>query len=555
MGAGLYTSNQNLFITRTAGEGLATSFYIVRHTDYTSYNSTTYQLDIDTSLGNITIPQLGGNLTLNGRDSKIHVSDYDIGGINLIYSTGEIFTWTNIDNKTTLIMYGAQDETHEFAVPASLGTHEISSHCTDIRNRTIGDSIVLQWDVMPSSCVVTFANTLEIHLLNRNDAYNYWALDAGSNTSVILKAGYLMRNASIVDSVLYLHGDINATTTLEISAAPLECKQVFFNNQLIISDMNTTQQATLAFIPSNVTVPDLSSLDWKFIDSLPEIQNGYDDSNWPLCSQNFSFLARTLTTPTSLYAGDYGYYAGSLEYRGHFVANGNESNIQILTQGGDGYGHSIWLNDTFIGSWIGSGGVNAAPQTSTSGVANYNGSYSLGSLVKGAKYVITILIDHMGLEEESFVSDPAAVPQTQESYYFASFKTPRGILDYNLEGHLDQADMEWRMTGNLGGVHYKDLARGPMNEGALFAERQGWHLPGAPTSSWESRSPMTGIDVAGVGFFATEFELDIPMGYDIPMSFVFGNVTTGNGTAVAFRCQLFVNGYQFGKYGEFEAWY
>ncbi|CZR68512.1 related beta-galactosidase E [Phialocephala subalpina] len=536
MGAGIYTNNQDLFVTRVAGEESTTSFYVVRHTDYTSYNSTTYQLSIDTSIGNISIPQLGGNLTLNSRDSKIHVCDYDIGGINLIYSSAEIFTWTNSDNKTTLILYGAKGETHEFAFLAELGPPELSSQCTGIQKQTVSSLVVVQWDVVPSTCVVSFGNAVKVYLLWRNEAYNYWALDAGINTSVIVKAGYLMRNASITDNALYLNGDINATTTLEIIAAPLQCGQVFFNGQLIIEDLNLTQQATLQFVPSIFTLPDFSSLDWKYIDSLPEIQTGYDDSNWTLCSQNFSNMARPLTTATSLYAGDYEYYTGSLEYRGHFVANGNETIFQIVTQGGDGYGHSIWLNDTFIGSWTGTGSD-----------ANHNGTYTIGSLVEGSRYVITVLIDHMGLEEESFVSDPTAAPQTQGSYYFAPFKTPRGILDYSLDGHTSQTDVTWKMTGNLGGVHYQDLARGPMNEGSMFAERQGYHLPGAPTSTWESRSPLQGIDAAGVGFFATEFELDVPSGYDVPMSFVFGNVTTGNGTA-AFRCQIFVNGYQFGKY-------
>jgi len=60
---------------------------------------------------------------------------------------------------------------------------------------------------------------------------------------------------------------------------------------------------------------------------------------------------------------------------------------------------------------------------------------------------------------------------------------------------------------------------------------------------------MTGITEAGIAFYSTSFDLALPAGYDIPLSFVFAN-TTMNGTVADFRAQLFVNGYQFGKYGK-----
>lgn len=61
-------------ITTTPLLGSTTNFYVVRHSDYRTLNSTPYTFTVDTkSHGEITIPQLGGSLTLNGRDSKIHV--------------------------------------------------------------------------------------------------------------------------------------------------------------------------------------------------------------------------------------------------------------------------------------------------------------------------------------------------------------------------------------------------------------------------------------------------------------------------------------------------
>jgi hypothetical protein len=71
----------------------------------------------------------------------------------------------------------------------------------------------------------------------------------------------------------------------------------------------------------------------------------------------------------------------------------------------------------------------------------------------------------------------------------------------------------------------------------------GWHLPGFDTSSWALRDLSEGLPnaTAGVGFFVTTFNLSIPDGFDVPMSFVFDN------TSQPYRSQLYVNGWMMGK--------
>ena len=77
----------------------------------------------------------------------------------------------------------------------------------------------------------------------------------------------------------------------------------------------------------------------------------------------------------------------------------------------------------------------------------------------------------------------------------------------------------------------------------MFAERQGLHLPESPISgsNWEILSPMQGIQVAGIGFFGTKFDLSFPRGYDIPLKIELGgdNATSKDRK---FRVQVFVNG-------------
>ena len=82
-----------------------------------------------------------------------------------------------------------------------------------------------------------------------------------------------------------------------------------------------------------------------------------------------------------------------------------------------------------------------------------------------------------------------------------------------------------------------------LNEGGLFGERAGWHLPGFDASSWVVRDLSAGLpnDTAGVGFFVTTFPLEIPAGFDVMLSFSFDNSTQ------PYRALLFINGWMMGK--------
>ncbi|KAE8367778.1 glycoside hydrolase superfamily [Aspergillus caelatus] len=286
--------------------------------------STSYKWQVNTSQGNITVPQLGGFLTLHGRDSRFHVTGYDLGVVILVYSTAEIFTWRRHGSKSVLVLYGGEGETYEFAVDSSIGNATIIEG-SNVRVGKKGTIFVMQWDVIPFRQVVHFGEHLNVYVLWWNEAYRYWVMD------------------------------------------------------LPASD------------------------------------------------------------PLGL---DYGYHAGS--------------------------------------------------------VLNTN-----------------------------------------------TMKSPRGLLDYDLSSHDSKSDVSWKITGNLGGEQYRDHGRGPLNEGSVFVERQGYHLPGALNSTkagWQARTPQEGLSAAGVGLFATTFSLDYPQGYDIPTSVVF-NLLTQTTSRGLFRSKLFVNGW------------
>lgn len=524
--------------------GNKTRFYVTRQTKYNAIGSASYKLRVQSSAGNITVPQLGGQLTIHGRDSKIHVADYEVGNFNVLYSTAEIFTWKKYGARTILVVYGGPSEVHELAVSRTSGATAVEGSGVKFANRN--GNTILNWETSSNRRVVRVGSDLYIVVLDRNSAYNYWTVstlgvnsyshDATPSSELIVNAGYLIRTASIENGKINLVGDVNATTIIEVLGGAHEgITELTFNGINIPSklDRNGFLSGTVGFVKPEIKLPDMNTLTWKYVDSLPELKASYDDSLWTDADHtetNNTYWP--LTTPTVLWGAEYGYNGGSLITRGHFVATGNESVIHLNVSGGNAFAFTAWVNETFIGSW---------PATADAAIANL--TLSLPGLSRGKDYVLTVLSDHMGHNGNWFAG-------------YNEMKTPRGIIGYEFPDHTVHASnstraddgIKWKITGNLGGEDFRDRTRGPLNEGALWVERNGYHLPSAPTSSWaESAGPATGLSRPGVNFYSTTFTLDIPVGWDIPLSFIFHG-DTFNGKGKGWRAQLWVNGYQFGKF-------
>ncbi|KAJ5585293.1 Glycoside hydrolase family 35 [Penicillium hispanicum] len=118
---------------------------------------------------------------------------------------------------------------------------------------------------------------------------------------------------------------------------------------------------------------------------------------------------------------------------------------------------------------------------------------------------------------------------------------PRGILGATLFGSNFTS---WRIQGNAGGEKNIEPVRGPMNEGGLYGERFGWHLPGyqAPSTSG-SDSPLGGVPGAEGRFYTTTSQLDLDADPGVPIDLQLG--APDNTSAVV---QTFMNGYRFGHY-------
>ncbi|KAH6896513.1 glycoside hydrolase superfamily [Thelonectria olida] len=531
-----YSNNEAIAVTPLTNEEDGV-FFVVRHADHTNTASTAYKLKLPTTAGTLTVPRLGGSLSLNGRDSKIHLADYPVGDFELLYSTAEVYTWKKFTDKTVLVLYGGPDELHEVAIKKASKLQILEGDGVEFKKKSsVG---VFQWKTSAKRRVVQ-TGSLVIYLLDRNSAYNYWVPDLpgkGDNSaygtsvmnpeSIIVNGAHLIRAVTVSGSTLSIQADFNSTTTLEIIGAPKKATRLTVNGKQLqyqkskLGNWVTKPDVTL---PS-VKVPDLSSLDWHYVDSLPEIKDSYDDSKWPVADHTTTNNTKLpLQNSVSLYGSDYGFHAGALIFRGHFTADGSEDQLKLWTQGGRAFASSVWLNGEFLGSFKGYDATNG-----------FNSTYTLPKLKKGKRYVVTVIVDNTGLNGNW-------TPGYDEQ------KNPRGILDWVISSSSGRETRitKWKLTGNLGGEDYTDKFRGPLNEGGLFFERQGYHLPSPPLSKFSSSSPFKGISKPGVAFYAAKLRLDYPSDkFDIPLSFEFKNATSATG---AYRALLFVNGFQFGRY-------
>lgn len=154
---------------------------------------------------------------------------------------------------------------------------------------------------------------------------------------------------------------------------------------------------------------------------------------WTVANKTSTVNPSGFTTPVVLYPGEYGFHTGNILWRAHFTATGSETVFNVDVQGGSAFGYSVWVDSTFIGSWVGDA-VHS----------DFAGNFTLPKLKPSSSHVITILQDHMGYEEDwTAASD--------------DFKTPRGILSYSFIGNPSTTVSTWKLAGNLGGENVRDF--------------------------------------------------------------------------------------------------
>ncbi|KIP02769.1 glycoside hydrolase family 35 protein [Phlebiopsis gigantea 11061_1 CR5-6] len=530
--SGVTSSSTAAFFTLLKNPDTGAGFVIVRQTDSTSTSPIAFNITVPTSAGALTIPKtISTGVQLNGRQSKVILTDYTFGNAGkLLYSTANVLFAGAIGGVDTVFLYGDADQGHEFALLSGGKTSTFAFTPATFP----GGLKVVSAPKASGQPLVLFADT--------NTASTFFAphvpsaaadvkfrnfFQFGTNETVLVGGPQLVRNATVAGHTLALRGDLNASVPLTL-LVPSAVSTVSWNGKAVAvrplagapsfpGAKLLSGSLTFGLGAGSIAVPALTG--WKFADSLPEAAAGFDDGAWTTADHTTTNITAPLFGDGRvLYGCDYGFCENVVLWRGHFTGAGAETGANLTINGGSAFAASVFLNDVFLGS----------TQGSSSEQTNALYAFPEGAVKVGADNVLTVVQDHMGNDEDD------------------TERSPRGIPGFELVGGNFTT---WKVQGKVGGyTNYPDKVRGLLNEGGLFGERAGWHLPGFDTSAWTPRALSAGLPGggAGVGFFVTTFALGVPAGVDAMFSFVFDN-GTATPAGADYRALLFVNGWQYGK--------
>ena len=500
---------------------------VVQQENTRSTKPITFSATLQTSEGSIAVP----NVTLDGRQSKILATDYRLGGHTILYSSADILTFGLFENHSAvLVLYLKEGQTGQFSFKGQ----------TDLTYKVFGESSFkgiqeggrqsFAWTQASGATVVQFSNGVLAYLLDQPTAWRFWAPVKTDNPVVnprdqfLVLGPYLVRSAGVSDGKFTISGDSDGEATVEAFVGLAGVETIVWNGKILETE-KTSYGAIRGIIPGikslAPSLPILANLVWKSADSLPEIDPVYDDSRWRVCNKTSSLSPTAPTTFPVLFSSDYGYYVGTKIYRGHFDGTA-ATGAEITSSGGLAFGWNAWLNGQFVGGHIGDKDSNTT-RVSLS---------FRGAKMSSSGNILMVVVDYHGHDQASTGN---------------GINNPRGILGARLlpSGTVRQTGFrEWKIQGNAGGSGNIDPVRGPMNEGGLYAERLGWHLPGfTPDKKWTTSSPLNGIRGPGIQFYLANFTLNIDSGLDVPLGI---ELSAPKGTQA--RVMFWINGYQYGKF-------
>ncbi|WP_109031560.1 beta-galactosidase [Streptomyces rubrogriseus] len=356
---------------------------------------------------------------------------------------------------------------------------------------------------------------------------------------VLVRGPELLREAALDGATIRLTGDTVAGRELEVWAPP-GITDITWNGEAVQSGLG--RALSLMSVWPLPGVPDLvlPALDgWRRRTENFESRPDYGDEGWTVADRRTTHS----TTPVPdgrpvLFADDYGFHYGDVWYRARLTgATGLERVSLSYRTGADGL-LMAWLDGVPLGShqpdgagdgkgtWTGTAAFEL-PEDLRAGLRRAAGS-GAGEGSKGGE------------------GDPGAVlsvlvRRTQHGQ--DAYREARGLTSAAFEGA--SPEVRWRIMGAAA----PDPVRGPLNNGGLYGERHGWHLPGYDDAGWERVSPAAlpgGDRRQGVTWYRTTFRLDVPPEVDASVGLrLDGSPFRGTG---AHRVQVFLNGWNLGTY-------
>lgn len=516
------------------------------------------------------IPQKEGTtLALHGRDAIMLTADKQVGGHELYYTTSQMFgatlnsaggslqylTGTRGDSGETVLHYTAQPQ-----VSAPEGVEQTWDAATG--------QLRLNYSYSASPQQITIKDgdkVLSLRIIDRTTAQTTWLLDGTRNgklSSVAVEGVELARTAKFTGKdTLQLTGSVSAESNVRV-IAPAGINHVGFNGGSLnpASAAGATGNAGAASVGAATSadatgtagagtnsatatsdvgvftgkVPGpaaVASQQLSFVKSTDyaEAKATYDDSKWKVAADtqaaNPRFQGPGEYSHTVLDSNHYGFYEGSVWYRGTFTATKADPYLYLQGNGGSGV-PSQGKNPAFMQVWV--NGVYAGAYDAAGNWAKVN--VPAGTVKSGDKVTVAVLVNNLGQNLDW--SDDGLSKQN------------RGLFDVAIEGsaatwkiHGADADFAAKATTNPSGTLY--------NNGGLGGEKAGFHMPGFDDSKWAKADNLH--SQAGVTWYRARVKLNLPANQDTAFRL---DINSSRFSSLGDRAQatLFVNGWNTGVY-------
>lgn len=522
------------------------------------------------------IPQKEGTtLALHGRDAIMLTADKQVGGHELYYTTSQMFgatlnsaggslqylTGTRGDSGETVLHYTSQPQ-----VSAPEGVEQTWDAATG--------QLRLNYSYSASPQQITIKDgdkVLSLRIIDRTTAQTTWLLDGTRNgklSSVAVEGVELARTAKFTGKdTLQLTGSVSAESNVRV-IAPAGINHVGFNGGSLNpasatgSAGNTgaagagtngatgtagaaasaakaatgTNSATgtgdVGVFTGKVPGPAaVASQQLSFVKSTDyaEAKATYDDSKWKVAADtqaaNPRFQGPGEYSHTVLDSNHYGFYEGSVWYRGTFTATKADPYLYLQGNGGSGV-PSQGKNPAFMQVWV--NGVYAGAYDAAGNWAKVN--VPTGTVKSGDKVTVAVLVNNLGQNLDW--SDDGLSKQN------------RGLFDVAIEGstatwkiHGADADFAAKAATNPSGTLY--------NNGGLGGEKAGFHMPGFDDSKWAKADNLH--SPAGVTWYRARVKLNLPANQDTAFRL---DINSSRFSSLGDRAQatLFVNGWNTGVY-------
>lgn len=528
--------NAKVRLYHNVNQALGSHVLLAQHNQLSGTEA--FGFTLQTRDGRYRIPQ-AGQLTLTGQDAKLLLASYALERQHLVYSTSELQAQMQHGSRDVALLYGRDGDEGETVLRYAMrpevkllrGQAQVSwdGKTGDLRlnyrHRGLIEVLVSGGGRAPLVLLITDEKT----------AQEFWRLQAGTQ-AVLVRSPGLVRSATLDGGTLKLTGDTTAPSLLR-AWVPDGVAALAFNGAVVASDRRDFSLAARAALPgpAPVALPDLTRQTWwtrvDSMESAPE----FDDSTWRRADAAVS-AANVYTAPDKgqpvLAMSDYGFHHGDVWYRGRFTTTEPQPLQLELFFGGGGAGLiQVWLDGKFLGQQEHDTGRPFPETTDTF-------KQWLKDLPPG-EHVLSVMVRNNSHNWDLFADDA----HKEARGLIAASIAPRG-------GQRFAVPIAWKLQGNKGGEDIADLVRGPMNNGGLFGERMGWHLPvdpARPQPGWTAAPVSTPPPAPGTYWLRTQFKLDLPAGHDVQLGLAFGD-TTQPRSAVENRALIFVNGWNLGQF-------